>query len=433
MKTKPGILMDYVKKSSKQASLYVRAFMKWLILGTAVGSLCGLVGSAFAHSVHQANALRSSYPWLIYFLPFIGLVIVFLYHILDMKHDKGTNQVLTSIQSDESVSIKTSILIFISTFLTHLFGGSAGREGAALQIGGGIGSTLSNLFPINSKEKRIMTMCGMSAVFSALFGTPLTATIFSMEVARVGIFQYSAFLPCLISSMTSYAIARLLKVPEEIYHISEAPMLGVTSSVQVLLFSVLLANLSILFCISMQKTHHFADTRIKNPYIRAFVGGCVILLLTLLVGNQNYNGAGGALIEQAIEGNSKWYDFILKMIFTAITIGFGFKGGEIVPSFFIGSTFGAFFGPLLGIPAPFAAAAGMVGVFCGAVNCPIASIILSIELFGSDHLLLFAIVCSISYLLSGQYSLYKTQTFVYSKLRPEKIAAVKENQSAKSE
>ena len=264
-----------------------------------------------------------------------------------------------------------------------------------------------------------MTMCGMSAVFSALFGTPLTATIFSMEVISVGIFQYSAFMPCLIASLISYGISKLLRVPEESYFLSVSPDLNFENCLRVILLAILLAILSILFCVVMHKTGALAKSKIKNAYFRAFLGGILILILTLLLGNQNYNGAGAAMIEQAIEGNANWYDFLLKLCFTAITLGFGFKGGEIVPSFFIGSTFGAFIAPFLGLPAPFCAAAGMIGVFCGAVNCPIASIILSIELFGSDNLLLFAIICSISYLLSGSFSLYSSQEIRYSKLRPE--------------
>lgn len=400
---------------------YAFTFGKWLLFGTLTGILCGVVGSLFAHTVSKANHIRSMYPQLIYFLPIAGLVIVASYRFLGIKQDRGTNLVLSSIRTEESVPIKLPFLIFLATGLTHLFGGSAGREGAALQIGGGIGSSLSNFLHFKEKDKKLMTMCGMSAVFSALFGTPLTATIFSMEVVSVGVFHYSAFMPCLISSIIAYGVSQFLHVPGETYIITEAPAMSIHSLLLVIIFSVLLALLSIVFCVTMHKSSHFAKKHLKNPYIRIIVGGCMIVVLTLLIGNQNYNGAGAAMIEHAIEGHAKWYDFFFKLLFTAITLGFGYKGGEIVPSFFIGSTFGAFMGPLLGLPAPFAAACGMIGVFCGAVNCPIASIILSIELFGSDNLLLFAVVCSISYLLSGSYSLYSSQKLMYSKLKPEFI------------
>ena len=179
--------------------------------------------------------------------------------------------------------------------------------------------------------------------------------------------------------------------------------------------------MSILFCQGLHRTERLAEKYLKNPWLRAVVGGCIVIVLTKLVGTGDYNGAGMDVIERAVAGEASGWAWVLKLLFTAVTIGLGFKGGEVVPSFFVGATFGCVAGSLLGLPPGFAAAVGLVAVFCGAVNCPIASVILSIELFGSGGLLYFAMACAVSYLLSGYCGLYSSQTILYSKLRAEFI------------
>lgn len=403
------------------ARKYYMTFVKWFFLSIIVGAVCGTVGTAFFYCVSSATSVRKMMPWLIYFLPAAGMLIVFAYNTLGVEKDKGTNLVIRSVRSKEVVPLKVVFLIFMSTSITHLFGGSAGREGAALQIGGGIGAKIGSFFKLDERGLHILTMCGMSAVFSALFGTPITATIFSMEVISVGLMHYSAFVPCLFSSIIAYKIALYCGVEFEVYKILSFPNESLFTYGKVIVVGLVCAMVGVIFCETMHKFSRFIHSKIENKYLLAAGGGILIIILTLIVGNQDYNGAGTNIIEEAVSGNAVWYAFILKIVFTVITLSCGFKGGEIVPTFFIGSTLGCVLGPLLGLNASFSAALGLVGMFCAVVNCPIASLFLSIELFGVDRVLLFAVVCAVSYMMSGTYSLYSSQKIMYSKLEPEYI------------
>ena len=412
---------EEIQSKYKGAKKYYITFIKWLILSVIVGVVCGSIGTFFFYCVSGSTIVRQMFQNLIFLLPFAGMLIVFSYTSLGMKHDKGTNLVISSIRSKDEVPLRMVLLIFTSTSITHLFGGSAGREGAALQIGGGIGTKIGKIFKLDERGLSILTMCGMSAVFSALFGTPLTAAIFSMEVVSVGLMYYSALVPCLFSSVIAYEMAIHAGVEFEVYKVTNLPPDTILTYGKVILVGLCCAMMGVIFCELMHKFSKYIHNIIKNRYVLVFAGGVAIIILTLLVGNQNYNGAGTAIIEEAIAGNAEWYSFILKMIFTVITLSCGFKGGEIVPTFFIGATLGCVLGPLVGLSASFGAALGLIGMFCAVVNCPIASLILSVELFGVNKIILFAIVCAVSYMMSGTYSLYSSQKIMYSKLEPEYI------------
>ena len=411
--------MERVKGFFQHISLYIIALAKWLCIGGGVGLIGGVVGAAFHIGVEQATELRLMHPWIIWLLPVGGVVIVGLYRLAHME-GRGTNNIIESVHFGKDVPILLVPLIFISTCLTHLLGGSAGREGAALQIGGGIGYRTGKALHLGEKDLPLATLCGMSAVFSALFGTPLTATVFALEVISVGVLYYAGLIPCLMSASVGYLIATLLGVSPTRFTVA-LPALDVWTMFLVMLLAICCALVSILFVRGMHFIEHGAVKGLKNPYIRAAVGGFLIIGLTLLLG-RDYNGAGMDIITRAVEqGQAAPWAWFLKILFTAVTIGCGFKGGEVVPSFFVGATFGCVFGGLLGLPPAFAAAIGLVSVFCGAVNCPIASVILSIELFGSGGLVYFAAACAISYLLSGYCGLYSSQTILYSKLKAEFI------------
>ncbi len=398
--------------------VYLVTFLKWCAIAIVTGIIGGLIGTLFHKSVEGATELFQSVSWLLYLLPVGGLVIVFLYHVTNMEKDKGTNRVIASVRSDGYVSPRLAPLIFVSTFITHLLGGSAGREGAALQLGGSIGSMVGRVLRLGEEDQHLTVMCGMSALFSALFGTPLTASVFAMEVISVGIFHYSGLIPCIVASLVAYGISLIFGLEPVHFVLSVVPALDVLTVVKVVVLAMLCALVSIIFCICIKGSEHIMKNHIKNDYIRAFVGGVIIIALTLIVGSRDYNGAGMSVIEDAIyNGHASGAAFILKILFTSVTIAAGFKGGEIVPTFFVGSTFGCMMGHLLGLDPGFAAAVGLAATFCGIVNCPIASIILSVEIFGSEGLLLFAIACAVSYMLSGYYSLYTSQKIIYSKLR----------------
>lgn len=409
---------DYLQRKLKSLKLYLHTFLKWLFLSVVMGLACGIAGTFFHYSVDFATTKRTLYPNLLFLLPVAGLLIVFLYRICGVKEDKGTNAVINSATSEESMPPQMGFLIFIATFLTHLCGGSAGREGAALQIGGSIAALFNKMFHFTEEDKRILTLCGMSGLFSALFNTPITAAVFSLEAIKVGNIYYGALIPCLMSSAVAFTFSHYFNIRPVTYRISAFPSITPEILVKVVLFAILCAVVAIVFCECMRLSSTLYKKYFENPYIRVLVGSFLIIALTLLLNTRDYNGAGMNIIADAIHGETNPAAFLLKILFTSITLGAGFKGGEIVPVFFIGSTFGCFAGTLLGLDPSFAAALGLTGIFCACVNAPLASVFLSVELFGSTDLLLFAIVCAVSYTLSGNYSLYSSQKFLYSKKSP---------------
>ena len=413
------IALDKWKEIMVHIGRYPAVLGKWLAVGGLIGGVGGVIGSAFHIGVDYATRIRTAHPWILYLLPLLGLVIAGLYRLAKVE-GKDTNAVIESVHFGKNVPVLLVPVIFLSTVLTHLGGGSAGREGAALQIGGGIGFETGRLLHLGQKDLPLATLCGMSAVFSALFGTPLTATVFAMEVISVGVFYYAGLLPCLTAALVGYGVSLAMSVPPTRFTVA-APGLNAWTMVLVILLAIGCGVVSILFCRGLQGSGRLAAKLLPNPFVRVFVGGLLVIALTLLVGSTDYNGAGMSVVEQAVGGHVSGWAWILKLLFTAVTIGFGFKGGEVVPSFFVGAAFGCLLGGFLGLPAGFGAAIGLVAVFCGAVNCPIASVLLSVEIFGIGGLLYFAMACAISYLLSGYCGLYSSQTILYSKMRAEFI------------
>ena len=397
-------------------------FLKWMLYAGSIGILVGAVAVAFHYGVDWATELRGEHPRMIWLLPAVGVVIVLLYRLCGMERDRGTNLVLVAVREAEPMKLRTAPLIFLSTILTHLVGGSAGREGAALQLGGSLAAWVGRSIRLDAKDSRVMVMCGMSAAFSALFGTPLTAAIFAMEVVSVGVMYYAAMVPCVLSSLIAFQFARVCGLHATVgYSIPDAAALSPLTMVQAAGLGVLCAIVSILFCEVMHAAPKVYANVAPNPLIRAAMGGVLVLGLTLMVGSQDYNGAGDFVIRRLLAGETIPQAFLLKIAFTAVTLGAGFRGGEIVPVLFTGCAFGTLAGPILGLPHAFSGAMGMAAVFCGATNCPITSILLSYELFGGESLPLYALCCVVSYLLSGYYGLYSEQKIVYSKYRPEWI------------
>lgn len=399
-----------------------RTSVKWVLFSILSGILVGAVATLFYLAMSLVTLAREKCPWLILLLPVGGLLIVGCYRLLHDERDTGTNLVLSAIHSGDELPLRMAPLIFLSTLITHLFGGSAGREGAALQLGGSIGNGLGRLFRFDEKDKHIMIMCGMSAAFSALFGTPMAAAIFSMEVVSVGVMYYAALVPCVISSLIAYGIAQSFGVGKEHFIIDVLPRFTVASALKVSALAILCALVSVLFCIILHQSEHLYKRFLKNPYVRAFTGGCLVILLTFLVGDQRYNGTGMDIIESLFSTETAIPEaFLLKMLFTALTLGAGFKGGEIVPSFFTGAAFGCLFGSITGFSSDLSTAVGMTAVFCGVTNCPITSLLISFELFGFDGMPYFLLTVAFSYMLSGYYGLYSSQKIIYSKYKTNYI------------
>ena len=394
---------------------YLKSFLKWGLLGTLMGTIGGVLGAVFHHALHFVTHVRSEHAWLIFLLPIGGLLSVALYRVLKLQGNRGTNEIIDATLDGHPVSPLVAPGIFLAAAITHLFGGSAGREGAALQLGGSTASLLARIFKLKEEERTVMVMAGMSAVFAGLFGTPLTAALFCMEFESVGTIFTPALLPCYLAAFVASRVSGVLGVHAETYFLETAFTMTLGNFWQYLILAVLVSVLGIAMCAVFHKAEHLAAHHLKNPYLRIALGGAVVTVLTLLVGDHRFNGAGMDMALTAVSGQADWYSFLLKMLFTAVTLAAGFKGGEIVPTFCIGATFGCVAGGLLGLDPGMAAALGLVGLFCCATNSPLASIVLSIEMFGGTNVYLFAFVCVICFVLSGHSGLYASQILEFRK------------------
>ena len=394
------------------------ALFRWTLLAVCTGVLCGGIGTLFHLAVEWVTEQRTEHVWLLWLLPAAGIAITALYKATGCV-GKGTNDVLRAVQDGSSVTPWLVPAIFLGTVLTHLCGGSAGREGAALQMGGSIGWNLGTLLRLKDHDRRTATISGMAAFFSALFGTPLAAACFAMMVEDVGLTFTSAFVPAFTSALIAYGCSLVFGIAPTHFALT-APELNVRTALLVILLGVACAAVSRLFCYTLHFMEHTVPKLLPNPWVRVFAGGVLVVGFSYLFGVGRYNGAGMSVITAAVEqGQALPWDFLCKIFLTALTLACGFKGGEVVPSFFVGATFGCVVGPLLGLPAEFAAAVGLVSIFCGATNVLIPSILLGFELFSGAGLELIALGCGICFMLSGHHGLYSSQTFVTNKLRSE--------------
>ena len=410
-------LFEYIQR----LKLAVITLFKWLFCSVVCGCFIGSVGAVFHLMLGYVGNLRVEYPFLLFGLPVAGIIIVFMYNIVHEAGNRGTNLVITAIQSNDEVPGRVAPLIIVSTLLTHLCGGSAGREGAALQVGGALGNTFAKLFKFDEKDTRIMIMCGMSACFSALFGTPIAAAVFSMEVISVGVMYYAALVPCVLAAFIAQGISSALGLESTHFVVDEIASFSLINGSKFIIMSILFALASILLCVVLHGTSKLYTDYINNPYIRIIIAGALVIAMRYIFGTTDYLGAGSDIIARCFVTSCAWYVFLLKMLFTAVTLGGGFKGGEIVPTLFVGATLGSFLAPIFGLPVGLCAACGMVSVFCGVTNCPLTSFILSIEMFGASTMKFTLLCIALSYLLSGYYSLYNSQKIVYSKYKTEYI------------
>ena len=399
----------------------LRYFIKWSLIALLIGGTGGLIGSLFSMGVSFATSFRMNHPNMLFFLPVSGILIVWLYHTFHEEGNRGTNMVIDAISSTEKVTLATGPLIFVSTVLTHIAGGSSGREGAALQLGGSLGNLFGNAIHLDEKDKKIAIMCGMSAVFSALFGTPVAAAIFPLEVISIGVLCYAALVPCIFSSFIGVGIARYLGIAGEHFTVLSIPAISVSSVGWIIFLSALCAAVSIVFCLMLHGAEHTYRKIFPNPYVRILAASAIFILLTLLIFTRDYCGSSMPLIERSMEGEIGYEAFFLKMLFTAIALGAGFKGGEIVPTLCVGAAFGCAFGQITGFAPSLCAACSMAALFAGVTNCPISSLVIALELFGYEGMEYFSIAIAVAFALSGYYGLYASQKFVYSKTKTEFI------------
>ena len=377
----------------------IKEVLKWSLICLLTGLFGGIIGALFSHSVSFVTNLRNSNPWLLYFLPVAGLLTVLIYKTLKTT-GLGTNNVLKSLKEGKGVSSLLLPAVFSGAVLTHLCGGSAGREGAALQMGGGFAKFLSKIFKLDNEESKIAVICGMAAFFSALFGTPLGAGIFVLEVVFNKKLSFKAFIP------SAFIVAQGLLVHPERFNIT-LPAFSVNLLWKIAILMILASGVCLIFVNALHFAERFMKRLFKNHYLKITVGAIIIIALTFIVGSRDYNGGGLDIVEKVFSHSEvKTEAFLLKILFTAITVAAGFKGGEIVPTIFIGATFGGAAALILGLGAPFGAALGVAVLFCGATNCPFATVLLCSEMFGFKGILYFAAASLIATYLTGKKRLY---------------------------
>jgi H+/Cl- antiporter ClcA len=387
--------------------------VKWGVLGAWVGIVAGIASAVFLHALDWATATRDGHPWLLFLLPIAGLAIGWVYDRFGKSVAAGNNLLLERIHSQEATAIPFRMvpLVLIGTVVTHLFGGSAGREGTAVQMGGTLANLATGPLKLSARDHRLLIMSGISGGFGSVFGTPLAGAVFGMEVLSVGKMGYEALVPCLVASIVGDIVCRALGVHHHIYSV------GVSLPAQTPWLWLLIVAASALFACAAalfgELTHgisHIMKERVKIPALRPVIGGIAIIGLTYLVGTRDYLGLSLPLIAKSFtpEGVVLWA-FALKILFTAVTLGTGFKGGEVTPLFGIGAALGAAFAHLTGQPTAFFAALGFVAVFAGAANTPLACTIMGIELFGSPMAVPLFAACIVAYVLSGHRGIYLSQ------------------------
>ncbi|MCH4032898.1 MAG: chloride channel protein [Lachnospiraceae bacterium] len=393
--------------------------LRWVAFALVCGVVLGLVGGAFAKLIDLAGDVRTAHPAFLLLLP-VGALLIHGFYKAIRADDTGTNLILSSVQSGQAVPLRLAPAIFFSTVFSHLCGASVGREGAALQLGGSVSSALGKIFHLHRDDHHVMVMCGMSAAFSAIFATPMSAAVFSMEVVNVGIMHYAALLPCIVSSLTARAVARaVFDLPDARYAVTSIPTLSFGTAVEAGVFGLACGFVCILYCSCLHHAETGFQKRIKSPALRAVILGALLLGMTYLSGGQTFNGTGSSVIGDAIFGVSlPWYYLLVKILFTSLSLAAGYKGGEIVPALFVGSCLGnltgAFF-PACG--RSLLAACGIGAAFCGVTNSPITALLICLDLFGMDGAPYYLLAVAVSYLASGYYGLYNTQKIAWPKYR----------------
>ncbi len=384
---------------------YAPDFLRVTAISLFLGVVCGLIGALFVKSISFVTSLRENNGWILYLLPVLGVMVVLLYKYLKVG-GIGTNHIIKSVRTEEKVSSLLSVAVFFGATLSHLGGASVGREGAALQLGGSIGEFFAEKFKTTEDYRHVLVMSGMAGFFSSLFGTPIAAFIFVLEVARIGKRTFMSIIPVFLSSITAFLISNRLGVEGEHFPVSDIPSITTEILWKFVLIAVLGALVSCIFVYALHFSEKIFKKLFKNEYLRIVIGGLLVVALAKIFDTTDYNGGGINIVHNVFTHNEVSYEaFLLKIIFTAISVGSGYKGGEIVPTIFIGGTHGGALSSLLGVDMAFGGAVGITALFSGVTNCPFATIVLACEMFGVEGIGYYAVASIISFVLSGKVSL----------------------------
>lgn len=402
-----------IKMAEKSFHIVILGFcVKWLLIAGIVGLFTGSASALFLTGLEWVTAAQVTNLWLLWLLPVGGALVSYIYLKAGKDSARGNNLIIEQIHEGNGViPFRMAPLVLFGTLITHLFGGSAGREGTAVQMGGSLAEWIGKLLRIGPFDRKIILMCGISGGFGSIFGTPLAGAIFGLEVVTFGAISYAALLPCFIASYIGHLVTSAWGIGHIHYSMGTMPSFDMLLISKVVFASILFGLTSLLFTSLTHKLKALFTRWFSNPVLKSFIGGLIIIALVYLIGTREYLGLGIPLIQQSFQEAVSPLAFLLKTLFTAITLGTGFQGGEVTPLFVIGSTLGSALAGLLVVSVPFLAAVGFVSVFSGAAKTPIACFIMGIELFGSEGAIYLFIGCVISYLFSGRTGIYEAQIY----------------------
>ena len=389
---------------------FLKNTTKWLVLCLTVGLLSGMASALFLVSLQWVSTFRDRHLVLVWLLPIGGLMVGLLYHYFGKEVVKGNNLILEEYeQPKERIPLKMAPLVLIGTLLTHLFGGSAGREGTAVQMGSAIADQFSKVFPLTKAERRTLLIIGISAGFASVFGTPIAGALFAIEVLFFSKVSYRSLIPSFLTAFVAYYTVELLHVQHTHYSIPSVPALSFIHLAWVFPVGIACGLTALLF----SKTTHFFSTLFSKyitfPPIRPMIGGAVLVVSFYFLGTSKFVGLGIPTIVDAFQNPSEHFDFLWKLLFTCFTLGAGFKGGEVTPLFFVGATLGSALSGIIPLPVALLAGMGFVAVFSGATHTPIACTAMGMELFGVDCGIYIGLACLIAYFCSGSVGIYSSQ------------------------
>lgn len=388
----------------------LRYVLRWLPIAAVAGVLAGCASALLIVSLQVATATRENHKWIIGFLPLAGFAVGWIYQRIGRSVDAGNNLVLDEIHDPKStIPIRMAPLILFATFISQLFGASIGREGTAIQTGASLADQLAKPFRLDSRARRVLLMAGISAGFGSVFGTPLAGAVFGVEVLALGAVSYEAIVPCFIAAYIGDLTTRGLGVHHDLFLVSAVPGMTLRGLLSAALAGILFGLVALAFARGTHRIGDFFKRQFVYPPLRPFAGGILVALSVLALHTTTYIGLGIPTIRAAFTGHQPPFQWLLKLLFTSVSLGAGFKGGEVTPLFFIGATLGNALSSVLPLPPSLLAGMGFVGVFAGASNTPLASTLMAMELFGSEAGAYAAIACVFSYLFSGHAGIYSSQ------------------------